>query len=377
MTAPWIHGGVSARALARRAALICVAVLAVLAAGVDPAPAAHEPVGDCSPGYEQVRDVDLETFFDGKQNLTICLAGNLSAPPDFNVRWSNMHHVTVRSAPGTWRAIRSRIWIDDTSSEVTLYGLTLDAGDFTAEAGATGLAINADGVNLSRNSITNRYGLAGSCINSDAAYGVASNLKIAANRIFDCGRDETHDHGIYTNAMDQPVIRANWIYENAGRGINLGPSTQGATVYRNVIADNCANPLGGVNDCSGNVMFWGSTSGTTVEGNTLAHPHERWNLAGCDDATGTNDDCRMWTGASNSVTSNCFISRNQGYEGDPAGSGISPGFAGKYAVVSGVTVAGPQFRNRVWPVHANRDYTVRSGACEANQPQQAVGAPAP
>ena len=164
-------------------------MFALLLAWSAPAATVREPVGACSPGYENVHDVDLETFFDGKQNLTICLGGNLSAPPDFNVRWSDMHHVTVRSAPGAWRAIRSRIWIDETSSEVTLHGLTLDAGDFTAEAGATGLAINADVVTISRNSITNRYGLAGSCINSDAAFGVASNLKIAANRIFDCGRD--------------------------------------------------------------------------------------------------------------------------------------------------------------------------------------------
>lgn len=377
MTAPWTQGGASAHPLVRRVALACAVALALLAARAAPAPATHEPVGDCSPGYEQVRDVDLETFFDGRQNLTICLAGNLSAPPDFNVRWSNMRHVTVRSAPGTWHSIRSRIWIDDTSSEVTLHGLTLDAGDFTAEPGATGIAVNADGVTLSRNSITNRYGVAGSCVNNDAAYGVASNLKIAANRIFDCGRDETHDHGIYTNAMDQPVIRANWIYENAGRGINLGPATQGATVYRNVIVDNCANPLGGVNDCSGNVMFWGATSGTVVDSNTIAHPHERWNLAGCDDATGSNDDCRLWTGTSNVVTSNCFISRNEGYEGDPPTSGISPGFADKFAAVSGVTVAGPQFLFRTWPVHANRNYTVQNGVCADKQPQQAVGPPAP
>ena len=156
--------------------------------------------------------------------------GNLADLGDFNVRWSNMSHVTVRSAPGTWHAIRSRIWIDDTSANVSLYGLTLDSGDFVAEPGATGLAINADNVMLQRNMITNRHGLAGSCITNSAAYGVATNLEIRANRIYDCGRDETHDHGIYTNAMDRPVVRANWIYENAGRGVNLGPATQGATL---------------------------------------------------------------------------------------------------------------------------------------------------
>ena len=137
-----------------------VAALMLLAAA-PPAKAAHDPVGACSPGFENVRGVDLETFFDGRANLTICLRGNLTDLGDFNVRWSNMSHVTVRSAPGTWRAIRSRIWIDDTSANVSLYGLTLDSGDFVAEPGATGLAINADNVMLQRNMITNRHGLAG------------------------------------------------------------------------------------------------------------------------------------------------------------------------------------------------------------------------
>ncbi|MGH2979485.1 MAG: right-handed parallel beta-helix repeat-containing protein [Solirubrobacterales bacterium] len=347
-------------------------------AGVRPAQAVHDPPGDCSPGYGNVRGVDLETFFDGKSNVTICLRGNLTDFGDFNVRWSNMNHVTVRSAPGTWHYIRSRIWIDNASDNVSLYGLTLDAGDFAAEPGATGLAINADNVRLEHNMITNRYGLAGSCVTNDAEFGVATNLQIRANRIFDCGRDETHDHGIYTNAMDRPIVRANWIYENAGRGINLGPATEGANIYRNVIADNCANPLGGPNDCSGNVMFWGSTSGTEMNNNTIAFPRTRWNVAGCDEATGT-DDCRVWTGTSNSIGASCYITTNDDYSGDPPGSGISPGFPGKYATVSTTTstVADPWFADRLWAAHAHRNYRVRNSACSGNQPQQTVGPPTP
>jgi parallel beta helix pectate lyase-like protein len=359
--------------------LACVLALVAWAAWAGPARATHDPVGPCSPGFEDVRDVNPETFFDGRSNLTICLRGNLSDPPGFNVRWSNMHHVTVRSAPGFWRSIRSRIWIDDTSSDVTLYGLTLDGGDYAAEPGASNLAINADNVKLLRNAITNRNGIAGSCITSSADFGVATDLQIIGNRIYDCGRDETHDHGIYTNAMDQPAIRANWIYQNAGRGINLGPATQGASIYRNVIADNCANPLGGVNDCSANIMFWGDSSQNTVDANTIAVPYTRWNLAGCDDATGSNDDCRLWTGTSNRILSNCFFTTNADYWGSPDGSGVSPGFAGKYATVSDATttVTDPRFVNHTWPVHASRDYRVRAAACAGDQPQGAVGPPAP
>jgi hypothetical protein len=377
--AAWIDGHAAAGSSLRRAGLACAAAAAlVVLTCAGPARATHDPVGACSPGYENVRGVDLETFFDGKSNLTICLGGTLTDPGDYSVRWSNMSHVTVRSKPGAWRAIRSRIWIDDTSSDVTLYGLTLDAGDFVAEPGATGLAINGDNVKLLRNQITNRHGIAGSCVTNDPAYGVATNLQIIGNRIFDCGGDETHDHGIYTNAMDHPVVRANWIYESAGRGINLGPATVGATIYRNVIADNCADPFGGVNDCSANVMFWGATSGTIMSNNTIAFPHFRWNLAGCDQATGT-DDCRVWTGTSNSITASCFITTNDDYSGDPPGSGISPGFPGKYATVSqsDSTVADPMFADRLWAAHANRSYRVRNSACSGSQPQGTVGPPAP
>jgi parallel beta helix pectate lyase-like protein len=375
---PWSHGRATARSIVPRAALACAAALLCVMATTPPAAATHDPVGACSPGYENVRAVDLETFFDDKSNLTICLRGTLTDDDDHNVRWSNMHHVTVRSAPGHWHGIRSRIWIDNTSSDVTLYGLTIDAGGFVAEPGATSLAINADNVTLQRNIITNSYGLAGSCITNDPAYGVATNLQILANRIFDCGRDETHDHGIYTGAMDRPIVRANWIYENAGRGINLGPATRDANIYRNVIADNCANPLGGPNDCGGNVMFWGDTSGTTMNNNTFAFPHFRWNLAGCDDATGA-PDCRLWTGTGNTVGASCFFTTDDVYSGDPTASGISPGFPGKYATVAKASspVVDPQFADRLWPLHANRSYRVGNSACAGNQPQQPVGPPAP
>jgi parallel beta helix pectate lyase-like protein len=374
----WSHGRALARSIIPRAALACAATLPCSMVATPAAEATHDPVGACSPGYENVRAVDLETFFDGRSNLTICLRDTLTDDGDYNVRWSNMNHVTVRSAPGNWQMIRSRIWIDNTSSDVTLYGLTLDAGNFVADPGATGLAINADNVTLQRNIITNSYGLAGSCVTNDPAYGVATNLQILANRIFDCGRDETHDHGIYTNAMDRPIVRANWIYESAGRGINLGPATQGAKIYRNVIADNCANPLGGPNDCSANVMFWGATSGTTINNNTIAFPHFRWNLAGCDDATGA-PDCRIWTGTGNSVGTNCFFTTNDLYSGDPAASGISPGFPGKYATVAKASspVVDPEFADRLWPLHVNRSYRVGNSACAGNQPQQPVGPPAP
>ncbi len=355
--------------------LLAVALFLALASRAN---AAHEPLGPCSPGFENVRNIDPETFFDGRSNLTICLAGDVVDPTGRGVQWSNMSHVTIRSAPGAWRAIRSRIWIDETSADVTLLALTLDSSRFEGTPGKAGVAVNADRVALRRNLITNGYGAAGSCITNDADFGVADDTVIVQNRIFDCGRDETHDHGVYTNAMNRPVISANWIYENAGRGINLGPYTYYGRITRNVIADNCANPLGGVNDCSGNVIYWGFSRFTEFNNNTVAFPHHRYNLAGCDFGPDT-PDCHEWGGSNNLVARSCFYSAVSGYSGDPPGSGISPGWHEKFGRVdhSTLTVADPRFANRTTPAHAWRNYRIpSSNACSAYQPAATVGPPA-
>jgi hypothetical protein len=334
--------------------------------------AAHEPVGACSPGFENVRNVDLETFFDGKANLTICLGGSLEDLGDHDVKWSNMSHVTVRSAPGSWRAIRSRLWVDESSADVTLHGLTVDSSRYDLNPGFGGVALNGDRLALRRNLITNGYGVAGSCIISDRDFGIADDAIITQNRIFDCGRDETHDHGIYTNAMNRPIVSANWIYENAGRGINLGPYTTNGRFTRNVIADNCANPLGGTNGCSANIIYFGLSSYNPVNNNTIAFPQTRYNLAGCDFGADT-PDCPEWTGHNNNVTQSCFYTEVSGYSGDPLGSGISPGWDDKYGRVDH---SDPQFADRTTPAHAWRNYTIPAGnPCAAYQPASRPGPP--
>lgn len=356
---------------------VVLATAALFLGSTGQALGSHEPVGACSAGFSNVRNVDLETFFDGRSNLTICLTGNLEDFVDHDVQWSNMSHVTIRSAPGAWRAIRSRIWIDQTSNDVTFYGLTLDSSRFDTVPGQSGMAINGDRVALKRNLITNSYGPGGSCITNDADYGVADDTVISLNRIYDCGRDETHDHGLYTNAMNRPIVNANWIYENAGRGVNLGPATHNARLTRNVISDNCANPLGGVNDCSANLIYWGSTQSTAFNNNTLAFPHHRYNLAGCDFSPDT-PSCHEWTGSNNLVSHSCFYTTVSGYDGDPSDSGISSGWDEKFGRIdhATITVTDPQFANRTTPAHAWRDYRIpASNGCAAYQPMGHVGPP--
>ena len=363
-------------------ASLCRLIAAVLVLGgllASPAAATHEPVGACSPGFEKVHNVDPETFFDGRSNLTICLTGDLEDFGDHDVRWSNMSHVTVRSAPGSWRALRSRIWIDDTSNDVTVYGVTLDSSGYDLNAGFGGIAINGDRVALKRDLITNRYGVAGSCVINDSDFGIADDTIISQNKIFDCGQDETHDHGIYVNSMNRPIVQANWIYENAGRGINLGPRTNYGRYTRNVIADNCADPLGGVNNCSANIIYFGEGTFNPLNNNTVAFPHNRYNLAGCDFGPDT-PDCPVWTGHNNYVSQSCFYTTVDGYSGDPLSSGISPGWDNKFGRVDhpSITVTDPQFTNRATPAHALRNYRIpASNPCSAYQPAAPVGPPAP
>lgn len=265
-------------------------------------------------------------------------------------------------------------------SNVTLFGLTLDSNLYSGPPNNAGLAINANDVKLQRNLITNQYGIAGICITNDKGsnneYGVANRTKIIANKIYDCGQDEVHDHGVYTNAMTDPVVTDNWIYENAGRGLQIGPSTNGGQYQRNVIADNCANPLGGTNDCSANEIFWGSSSNNQLTSNTVAFPKIRWNLAGCDAPT---LGCPTWTGSGNTVNNNCYYTTNSGYSGSPTGSGISPGVDGKYATVDAatITVTDPQFVDRVTPAHALRNYRIpNTNSCYPYQPTGSIGPPA-
>ena len=170
-------------------------------------------------------------------------------------------------------AIRSRIWIDQTSNDVTLYGLTLDSSGFDAVAGQSGIAINGDRVALKRNLITNSYGAAGSCITNDADQGVADDTVISLNRIYDCGgRDPRPRH---LHELDEPPDRERQLDLRERRPRHQPrPYTHDARITRNVIADNCANPLGGPNDCSANVIYWGfERSSDAFNNNTVAFPH--------------------------------------------------------------------------------------------------------
>ena len=74
-----------------RAALLILPAVLLWAGPAATASATHMPVGACSPGYESVKNVDPETYFDGKHYLTICLDGDLARCEPAALRYRLLH----------------------------------------------------------------------------------------------------------------------------------------------------------------------------------------------------------------------------------------------------------------------------------------------
>jgi parallel beta-helix repeat protein len=145
--------------------------------------------------------------------------------------------VTLRNFPGEHATIYGRIWIQRTADEVKISHLGLDGRNDSRLPSPT---INADDVVLRRDDITNDH--TGICLSvgSPHRYGRAHRTLIEGNRIHDCGRlpVTNQDHGIYVNSSTGAVIRNNWIYDNADRGIQLYSDAQRTMITGNVIDGN-------------------------------------------------------------------------------------------------------------------------------------------
>jgi nitrous oxidase accessory protein NosD len=79
-----------------------------------------------------------------------------------------------------------------------------------------------------------------------------------------------HEHGIYLVEARGTVIRDNWIYDNADRGVQLYPDADGSRITGNVIDDNGQG-----------IVFSGTgssvSSNTVVRGNIVSNSNLRWN----------------------------------------------------------------------------------------------------
>jgi hypothetical protein len=141
-------------------------------------------------------------------------------------------------------------------------GMTLDAS--SSPDNTMGPKIYASGVVLRDNEITNRHSeicvIVGSYYSEPAPVGVV----IERNRIHDCGAlpATNLDHGIYIAEARSTIVRDNWIYDNADRGIQQYPDVKGSVITGNVIASNGQ----GVNFSGAGSLV---TTDATVAGNVV------------------------------------------------------------------------------------------------------------
>jgi parallel beta-helix repeat protein len=168
---------------------------------------------------------------------------------------------------------------------------------------------------------------------NDPAYGRAVGTVIQNSRIHNCGQlpAQNGDHGIYIEHSDGAIIRNNWIYDNADRGIQLYPDSQGTKIYGNVIDGNGEGVIISGDDDSG-------SSNNVVYDNVISNSRVRWNVESSwgDGPVGTGnvvrDNC-VW--ASNPTSSAKYYNTD---------GGILPASYGARGYTSyGNVVAEPRF----------------------------------
>ena len=185
------------------------------------------------------------------------------------------------------------------------------------------------------------------CFALGSDWGRADNAVIEGNRIHNCGLmpARNHDHGIYVEASSGSVIRNNWIFDNADRGIQLYPDADNTTITGNVIDGNGQGIIfsGG----SGSV-----STGNTVTRNVIANSRVRHNVE-------SYYDSGAQVGAGNTVSQNCIKGASGWYGEEGGGMGVQSPQVGFTAVDNlGET---PVYVNR-----GGRDFTLVPGTPCAN-----------
>ena len=143
-------------------------------------------------------------------------------------------HITLAPYASEQVTLRGMIKVKPSGHDSTIRGMKLDG------RGDIGPRIYADGTVLRDNEITN--GHTDICVQVGSWYDgpAPAGVVIKRNRIHDCGElpSTNMDHGIYVSEGRNTVIRDNWIYDNADRGIQLYPDAQRTKVVGNVIFHN-------------------------------------------------------------------------------------------------------------------------------------------
>jgi parallel beta-helix repeat protein len=145
-------------------------------------------------------------------------------------------HVTIRNFPGKRATIAGRLWIARGANDVTVEELFIDGRN---PGNLPSPTVNSRGATFNRVDVTNHHRAI--CFNlGNLAFGRAIDTTIESSKIHGCGAlpAGNHDHGIYLSYATDTLIRGNWIYDNADRGIQLYPDAQRTVIQHNVIYGN-------------------------------------------------------------------------------------------------------------------------------------------
>jgi parallel beta-helix repeat protein len=232
--------------------------------------------------------------------------------------------ITLAGYPGERATLKGALAIEQGADGVTVSDLYLDG----RSSGNIGPLVFASGVTFDSDDVTNFHSeicfVLGSRIGGRAVDTVIEN-----SRIHDCGRlpSTNQDHGIYVAHASNAIIRNNWIYDNADRGIQLYPNSQGAQVYGNVIDGNGEGII-----ISGDGET--ASSDNLIYGNVISNSRIRWNVES------------LWpsglVGRDNVVRDNCVFASNPSSYYDRNGGVLPPGPDRGFST-SGNAVAPPQF----------------------------------
>jgi hypothetical protein len=172
--------------------------------------------------------------------------------------------IRLTSFPGERATLVGRLRV--TANAIAVDRLRLDGRNLRGLPSPT---INADDVIFRRNDVSSSG--SGVCFILGSTTEVRHSV-IKANRIHDCGVPASvYDHGIYLQDVDDAKIVRNTIYDNASRGIKVGPDSHGALIRRNVIDGNAI----GLNFSGDGTS---ASSDNVVERNVIANSTRFWNV---------------------------------------------------------------------------------------------------
>lgn len=195
--------------------------------------------------------------------------------------------VRLQSHPGEQATLAGRLVISAPHVEIADMRLV---GPATPAAASPVVA--ADDVLIEGNDITNNH--AADCVTVGAPTRAVTGVVIRANRIHDCGvlPSLNRQNGIsVTRAVGTRII-ANWIYDNADRGVQLRPDADGSRVASNVIDGNGEGVMVAGDDTA-------ASDGNVIESNMITNSLIRDNVE-------ANWQSASFVGRDNIVRDNCL-----------------------------------------------------------------------